>query len=125
MSCTIPTCDRKREAYGLCGMHYRRTKRAGDPLVKLRARGVMDAPVLRREKRKSLGLGPTQVKVLRELADGEVVPYGRLREVIGGQSQNALQQVVTSLRRRFGWDVIETHQGKGYSGGPILRRLLE
>jgi DNA-binding response OmpR family regulator len=88
----------------------------------------MDAPIVGgrqpRPKRTGLVLGHTQVRILRELAAGEIVSYERLMAAIGGQSQNALQQVVSSLRLRFGWDVIETHMGKGYSAGPTLERLL-
>lgn len=126
MICSIDGCGRQTRAYGWCGMHYARNARNGGPMVKLRASGVLDAPVpQRKEQRKGLGLGHTQVRVMRELAAGEIVTYERLEAAIGGQSQNALQQVVSSLRLKFGWDVIETHTGRGYSAGPILRRMLE
>ena len=128
MICSIEGCERSLSARKWCHMHYARARRNGGPLVKKRARGVMDAPVVggrtTRPKRVGLALGRTQVRVLRELATGEVVSYERLETAIGGQSQNAVQQVVSSLRMRFGWDVIETHTGKGYSAGPTLERLL-
>lgn len=128
MNCEVESCGRIVMARRLCPMHYARLRRNGGPLVKRRARGVMDAPIAGgrppRPKRTGLVLGHTQVRILRELAKGEIVSYERLTQAIGGQSQNALQQVVSSLRLRFGWDVIETHIGKGYSAGPTLERLL-
>lgn len=43
--CSVPDCDGVAAARSMCNLHYMRWRRYGDPLVKLRARGRMDAPV--------------------------------------------------------------------------------
>lgn len=129
MTCEIETCERRRWARSLCQMHAARLRRNGDPLLKRRARGVMDAPVLTYVQERRLGrpkhygpdraLAPRHARVVQALASGELRRYEDLVPFTGG-SQRSLMHVVSKLRRRFGFDIIETHHGVGYKlAGPL------
>jgi len=39
MKCAVPNCDRKTKTAGLCGLHYQRKRRHGDPLAGRRLNG--------------------------------------------------------------------------------------
>lgn len=42
--CSVAGCPDMAHARGMCNLHYMRFRRYGDPLVKLRQRGRLDAP---------------------------------------------------------------------------------
>ncbi len=129
MTCEIETCERRRKGGRLCEMHGARLRRNGDPMLKRRASGVMDAPVLTYVQERRLGrpryygpdraLAPRHARVVLALASGELRRYEDLLPLTGG-SQRSLMQVVSKLRARFGFDIIETHHGVGYKlAGPL------
>lgn len=45
--CSVPSCDDLAVSRGWCNLHYMRWRRYGDPMVKLRKRGRLDAPTQR------------------------------------------------------------------------------
>ncbi len=132
-ACKIETCNRPNVAQQLCGMHYVRLRRNGDPLIKLRARGVMDAEITRpvrphtggpRKGKPAPGKIARQLKLAATLvaADGEVVSQDSLMKAIGAKDLTSLQNVMCTLRGRLkDWDltVIVTARGQGYRAGKL------
>jgi hypothetical protein len=104
-------------------MHYARWHRTGNPLLKLRARGVLDAPIVRRPKlqppqtrsRKVCGLTSGQFAVLKAMAMG----YCEVEDIArkAGVTRASVVRHVSSIRLRYGWDVVETVFPKGQRQG--------
>lgn len=113
--CTVESCWRPITSRQLCQMHWKRWKRNGDPLIKRRARGVMDAPVVpyvpRRPKREGPFLGPQQTRLLC-LIWREPVELTVIANELGVQPACVMQKV-SNIRRRFGYDAIRTSLPKG------------
>lgn len=132
-ACKIETCKKPSVAHQLCHMHYARLRRNGDPLIKLRARGVMDGEIHKRPRphfggprrgQPSPGKISRQIKLAAALvaADGEVVTYESLMRAINAKSQTVLQSVTCTLRNRlkdWEWTVIVTVRGQGYQAGRL------
>lgn len=108
--CAVETCPRKVASRGWCHMHYGRWRRNGDPLIKRRARGVMDAPVTPLRERKPIVPG------VRRLTDNQrdllvamrsPVPIRDLAEKFG-TSRAMIENRVCRIRSKFGYEVIIT-----------------
>lgn len=124
MRCDVNGCERDEKLVrGMCRLHYARWRRQGNPLVKRRARGVMDAPVvtyrqLRQEVQPPMVRGrwkmrPAEVAVLVRLAERGTLRYEELCEY-AGLTPLSLSVTVSRIRARFGYDVIETVRDYGY-----------
>lgn len=117
MKCSLEICDRPHQAKGYCSMHYRRNMRNGAPLVKRRARGVMDAPVVRTRPLppkpipRELCLGPKQTKLLCLIWRAPVEVSTLAQEL--GVEPIVVMHKVHAIRRRFGYDAIQTTMPKG------------
>lgn len=120
--CSVETCSRESRVRGLCGLHYGRWHRLGDPLMKRRARGLMDAPVLtyRQERalteprRPKLPIPPRSSKVLLVLTEARGIVSRQELSRRTGATEGAVQNAVGRIRARFGYDVIRTHALRGY-----------
>src|SRR5690606_22364450 len=114
MSCKIEHCDRPIRSRGWCGMHYARWVRTGNPMLKLRARGVLDAPVLRRAKvqvpetrsRKICGLTKGQFAVMVAIAKGNREIEDIARDA--GLTPLSVTRHVSSIRLRCGYEAVKT-----------------
>ena len=84
-------------------------------MIKRRARGVMDAPVVhyvpRPPKREGPFLGPQQTRLLCLIWRGPV-EVSTLAESLGVEPIVVMHKV-HSIRRRFGYDAIQTTMPKG------------
>lgn len=134
--CRIEGCQRERsvKASGLCQMHHLRLMRNGDPLIKRRARGVMDAPVVllrttkqdksKQQERRRLRyqLEPRLIRLALALmrARGEVVE----RETLCAVTRIPPRSLATAIHElRYtltydgydGYDAIVTHKQQGYA----------
>ncbi len=76
---------------------------------------------------KPLRLSPLEFRFLDYLAHhhDRAVPAGELAEHLYGVSDssdtNAIEALVTRLRRKCGAEMIETRRGYGYPGSPVIR----
>ena len=103
---------------GLCAMHLGRLRRNGHPLLKRRARGVMDGPVLTYVEERKRGewrkpyekrekpIQSTVLAVLARAGGDPVAPAVLIDRT--GSSKTAIEQAVYNLRRRFGKATIKT-----------------
>jgi len=134
--CSIPQCARKCVARNLCGMHYARLRRNGDPMRKLRARGILDVEPYR-EPRPYTPQKPSVNKIWRQLlvaealwlAGGEVVDREYLMQTACCSNQRLLWSLVNILRLRlkdYQSTIIITERNQGYRAGDlmILRAFL-
>ena len=118
--CAVVTCWKPVKARSWCDMHYHRAKRNGDPLRKLRARGVMDAPIC------SMGhppapsvprIGPAQLAFARALSSGRT-GRAELCETLN-ITPGTLYVLVSRFRARFEYESVVTVYRHGYRLGVI------
>lgn len=69
--------------------------------------------------RKRHGLTKAECRILTILSNGRVVPRLSLAELCGLASLDSLDVLVSRVRKRMGFGVIDTIYGRGYSIGSI------
>ena len=123
--CCIEGCGRRKQsAAGYCDMHWKRNKRNGGPLVKLRARGVMDVAVTGRRVKPLKELPPRPLlsdkerAMLVRLVLVDILPMGEVEAMKG-------RMTIDRLRRKLGRDSILTIFRQGYQLSAEGRTIIE
>lgn len=105
--CSVEGCERKlsRRDPPLCAMHEKRWLRHGDPMIKRRARGVMDAPVVRPQftDRQQQLLAYLNVRGAVEpidLAEAMDITISRVRDLVSETNERIGSRAIVSVYGR-------------------------